>query len=104
MLTYGSTNSVRRSSKEDNLWPHSRTDLDLSDNQLAFALDDLFSPATIAKQFVINILGVSTGYRIFRTSWHFLTPKNADFECLKAIVILFSKPEGIYIFNFDLVV
>ena len=61
VISYGNTNSVRRNSKEENLWPHFRTDLDLSDDQLAFALDGLFSPATIAKQFVINILGVSTG-------------------------------------------
>jgi len=61
VISYGNTNSVRRNSQEDNLWPHSRTDLDLSDNQLAFALDDLFSPATIAKQFVINILGATAG-------------------------------------------
>ena len=35
-----------------------RTDLDLSPPQLGAALNNLFSPATITKQFVINFLGV----------------------------------------------
>ena len=39
-----------------------RTDLDLSQPQLGAALDNLFAPATITKQFVINFLGVRKTY------------------------------------------
>jgi len=38
-----------------------RTDLDLSQPQLGAALDNLFAPATITKQFVINFLGAAGG-------------------------------------------
>jgi hypothetical protein len=68
VITYGNLNSLGQSSaksyQEKIAWldgypAESRTDLDLSGSQTASDLDDLFAPATVTKQFVINILGVS---------------------------------------------
>ena len=73
-MTYGNINSLGRkfsdSYQEENTallsspWSgeypaQGNTDLQLTNSQLGAALDDLFSPATVTKQFVINILGVS---------------------------------------------
>ena len=61
LLYSGSSSSQGRSSEESQRseeFAGGRSDFDLGDNGFMRALDDLFSPSTIAKQNVINILGV----------------------------------------------
>ena len=102
MITYGNLNSLRQSSaksyQEENTWhdgypTESRTDMDLSGSQIASALDDLFSPATVTKQFVINILGVSRSlskYTYFICSHQDFSfnicDNNVDIFCLFALL------------------
>ena len=106
VITYGNLNSLRQSStknyQEENDWldgypAESRTDLDLSGSQIASALDDLFSPATVTKQFVINILGVSHSlsytclYAVIKiplSSWN-----AAIFMCICIIVCEVKYPQ-----------
>jgi len=90
VVTYGNINSLGRkfsdSYQEENTalpspWSgeypaQGKTDLQLTNNQLGAALDDLFSPATVTKQFVINILG-AIGGTIFISLMSFL-PESSD--------------------------
>jgi len=85
VITYGRITSAASSSSKSypeessflpSLWPdeypaEAKTDLNLTNNQIGAALDDLFSPATITKQFVINILG-AVGGTVFVTLMSFL--------------------------------
>ena len=65
LLLYSGSSTAQARSGEASQRPQSRGDFDLGQDGFMRALDDLFSPSTIAKQNVINILGVSN---ILRTS------------------------------------
>ncbi len=62
MLLYSGSNTAQGRSGEAKQRPEDRGDFDLGQDGVMRALDDLFSPSTIAKQNVINILGVSEKY------------------------------------------
>ena len=59
LLLYSGSSTAQARSGETSQRPQSRGDFDLGQDGFMRALDDLFSPSTIAKQNVINILGVS---------------------------------------------
>lgn len=63
LLLYSGSSSGQGRSGEAGQRPVSdRGDFDLGQDGVMRALDDLFSPSTIAKQNVINILGVRLKY------------------------------------------
>ena len=65
LLLYSGSSTAQARSDEADQRPESRGDFDLGQDGFMRALDDLFSPSTIAKQNVINILGVSNNLRTF---------------------------------------
>ena len=63
LLLYSGSSTAQAKSGEASQRPQSRGDFDLGQDGFIRALDDLFSPSTIAKQNVINILGVRYNFR-----------------------------------------
>lgn len=61
LLLYSGSSTAQARSGEAGQRPESRGDFDLGQDGFMRALDDLFSPSTIAKQNVINILGALGG-------------------------------------------
>ena len=58
LLLYSGSSTAQGRSGEAGRRPEERGDFNLGQDGVMRALDDLFSPSTIAKQNVINILGV----------------------------------------------